>query len=127
MNVKHFIAVIALVSLAGCIAPNEGTRIPANSPVVRKDGTIIPPRVGMTKSQVLANYGKPTSIHSTASTETWSYSFNQTKTPSWEPFSHGWEQILTPSRSGSIDFNTRGTVTNYYFGENKPAAHFGFN
>jgi len=122
---KLIIIALCLVTLTGCLIPNGATRLPANSSAVKKDGTIVPPRMGMTKSQVLENYGKPGSIHSTPQGETWSYAFDQLKFPIWTALGQ-YESIYTKSRSGSITFNSRGTVSDYYFGENVPAArpHF---
>lgn len=47
---------------------------------------IVPPRMGMTREQVRAEYGRPLSVSITPRAEVWTYSFNATDARPSSPF-----------------------------------------
>ena len=119
---RCILAGIILSVLAGCLVPNAGTRVPAHSSARSADGTILPPRKGMTKAQVRAAYGEPARIISTGNGETWAYLFDESKIPFWLGAPAVYESLYRPSQSCSIYFGLNGTVTNYTFDNSRAVA-----
>ena len=119
----------AALLLAGCASSNPKPAAPETSRAeqYRQKGSeeaeegSRPPRIGMTKSQVINAYGEPTNVSSSGSGgETWSYVFNNFDGRDLIPFYGNIHSALKTRRSGAIFFNTSGRVKDFTWNGTNP-------
>lgn len=112
----------AALLLVGCASGNSKPAAPESSRAeqYRQKGSedaeegSRPPRIGMSKSQVINAYGEPTNVSSSGSGgETWSYVFNNFDGRDFIPFYGDIHAAFKTRRSGVIFFNTSGRVKDF--------------
>ena len=82
----------------------------------------IPPRIGMTKSEVRSRYGDPDSVISTPNGENWSYSFNSPAVLMLIP-GYGFASQFSSKKNHHLNvaFGANGRVKTYSHNESKSA------
>ena len=81
-----------------------------------------PPRIGMTKDQVLNQYGRPVNVSSSARRgEVWSYVFNNMDGRDFIPYYGAFHAAFKQRHSGSITFDASGRVSDFQWNESNPA------
>ena len=128
MNLKlPLLPVIALL-IAGCAAGPEPERQQSRAASYhaakardREEGDR-PPRIGMTKDQVLNQYGRPVNVSSSARRgEVWFYMFNNMDGRDFIPYYGAFHAAFKKRHSGSITFDASGRVSDYQWNETNPA------
>ena len=80
-----------------------------------------PPRIGMTKDQVINMYGEPTSVSSSGSRgEVWSYVFNNFDGRSFIPYYGAFHEAFKRRNSGTVIFDASGRVKDFNWNETNP-------
>ena len=80
-----------------------------------------PPRIGMTKDQVINMYGEPTNVSSSGSRgEVWHYVFNNFDGRAFIPIYGGYHQAFKRRNSGTIMFGRDGRVQDFNWNETNP-------
>lgn len=79
-----------------------------------------PPRIGMTKDQVINMYGEPTNVSSSSRGETWFYVFNNFDGRAFIPYYGAVHEALKRRHSGSITFDGSGRVKDFEWNESNP-------
>jgi outer membrane protein assembly factor BamE (lipoprotein component of BamABCDE complex) len=122
MNVST-IALLSGLFLASCTDDSsDGNRSSGTAHVHQASGEDrergdTPPRMGMTKDQVLQLYGEPMNITTSRHGETWSYAFNNFDAHSLIPIYGGWHEAFKKRHSGSVTFNGSGRVIDYQWNQ----------
>jgi len=79
-----------------------------------------PPRIGMTKDQVIDLYGQPVEMNSTSHGEVWSYVFNNFDARSFIPYYGDYHDATKRRHSGTIIFGADGRVKDFSWNETNP-------
>lgn len=124
---KHTITTILAASLL--TACNPGTTSPApkpapakSNPAPQKEDGSRPPRMGMTKEEVRARYGRPTNVSSSSRGEMWHYMFDAVKGEDFIPFYGAIHSHLRQRRAGLVIFGADGRVKDYQWNVADPGA-----
>ena len=80
----------------------------------------IPPRIGMSKSQVRKRYGRPYNVSSSPRGEVWNYVFNKLDGRDFIPVYGGWHQAFKKRHGGRVTFNSAGRVVDFDWNEANP-------
>ena len=128
MNPKlPLIPVIALL-IAGCAAQPEPERHQSRAASYHEKAARDheegdrPPRIGMTKDQVLNQYGRPVNVSSSSRRgEVWSYVFNNMDGRDFIPYYGAFHAAFKQRHSGSITFDASGRVSDFQWNESNPA------
>jgi hypothetical protein len=72
-----------------------------------------PPRLGMSRSQVVRLYGEPDFVSATPRGETWTYRFD-----TWK-FAVPYYSMAAKIKTGTVTFNGSGRVADYQWGTSK--------
>jgi len=81
-----------------------------------------PPRIGMTKDQVLNMYGEPTNISTSTRGEIWAYVFNNFDGRSFIPYYGPIHQAYKRRNSGTVIFDGSGRVRDFNWNHTNPKA-----
>jgi outer membrane protein assembly factor BamE (lipoprotein component of BamABCDE complex) len=77
--------------------------------------------MGMTKEQVLNQYGEPYNVNSSGrGGEVWNYVFNNFDKRAFIPYYGAFHEARKRRRSGMITFNSSGRVSDYQWNESNP-------
>ena len=80
-----------------------------------------PPRIGMTKDQVINMYGEPTNVTSSGSRgEVWCYVFNNFDGRSFIPYYGEFHEAFKRRHSGTVIFGSNGRVKDFNWNESNP-------
>lgn len=81
-----------------------------------------PPRIGMTKDQVINMYGEPTNVSSSSrGGETWFYVFNNFDGRAFIPYYGAFHEAFKRRRSGTVIFDGGGRVKDFNWNETNPS------
>ena len=122
LNLSSIVCLTGLF-LASCADDSTGGSRPSGTDHLRqasgedRERGDTPPRMGMTKDQVLQLYGEPMNITTSRHGETWSYAFNDFDPQSLIPVYGGWHQVFKKRHSGSVTFNGSGRVIDYQWSQ----------
>jgi len=126
MNVLHLPFAALTISLASCAtdAPDrhEPSRAQSHRESVAEDEEegSRPPRIGMSKDQVLNRYGEPTNISTSTRGEVWFYVFNNFDGRSLIPYYGQIHQGLKRRNSGTVFFDGNGRVRDFNWNQTNP-------
>ena len=126
-TIPGLLAAIATASLL--TACDSGTTSPAPKPAPAKskpasqnEDKTRPPRLGMTKEQVRARYGRPVNVSTSSRGESWSYVINGFDGTAFIPFYGGVHDALRKRHGGVIFFDGNGRVKDFNWNESDPGA-----
>ena len=100
-------------------SPRTAT-VKGRSEAEQDDGST-PPRVGMTKEQVRARYGRPFSVSVTSRGETWAYVFNNFDGTAFIPFYGEIHEQFKKRNSSTIFFGANGRVKEFSWNQTDPS------
>ena len=119
-------ALIAAFLVTAC---DPGTTSPApkpapakGKPAPQKEDGSRPPRMGMTKEEVRARYGRPMNVSMSSRGETWSYLFNAIEGQDFIPFYGAVHNAVRKRHGGAIIFGADGRVKDYTWNVSDPGA-----
>ncbi len=120
------ITLAAALSLTAC---DPGTTAPSPKPAPAKakaapknEDRTRPPRLGMTKEQVRARYGRPVNVSTSSRGESWSYVIDGFDGTAFIPFYGGVHDALRKRHGGVIIFDSNGRVKDFNWNESDPGA-----
>lgn len=130
---KNQILITAIATLFAACADDQGARSPVKAKAEpsraekhhesvarnREEGSQ-PPRIGMSKDEVLNKYGEPLSISSSSRGEMWLYTFNNFDATSLIPYYGPVHQAFKRRNSGNITFGSNGRVKDFTWNEISP-------
>ena len=79
-----------------------------------------PPRIGMTKDEVMNRYGEPTNVSTSSHGETWAYVFNNLSGRSFIPIYGNIYEATKRRHSGTVIFDDNGRVKDFHWNESNP-------
>ena len=101
-------------------APNPA---PAKSkPSPQKEDGSRPPRMGMSKEEVRARYGRPVHVSTSSRGEAWSYVFGAFDGTAFIPFYGPVHNAVRERRGGVIIFGANGRVKDFNWNVSDPGA-----
>ena len=127
MKPNILLATIATATLLTACDPGATSPAPKPAPAKSKpapqnEDKTRPPRLGMTKEQVRARYGRPVSVSTSSRGEAWSYVINGFDGTAFIPFYGGVHDALRKRQGGVIFFDGNGRVKDFNWNESDPGA-----
>ena len=119
-------ALIAAFLITAC-DPGTSSHSPKPAPAKGKpspqkeDGSN-PPRMGMSKEEVRARYGRPVNVSMSSRGEAWSYVFNAFDGTAFIPFYGPVHDAVRQRRGGVIFFGANGRVKDFNWNVSDPGA-----
>ena len=104
----------------GSTTPSPKPAPAKGKPASHKDDGSTPPRVGMTKEQVRAKYGRPVSVSVSSRGECWAYAFNNFDGTEIIPFYGSVHAAFKKRNSSVIFFDANGRVRDFNWNEVDP-------
>lgn len=126
-NLKPILATIAAIALlaaceTGSTSPVQKPAPAKAKPAPQNEERTRPPRIGMTKEQVRAQYGRPVNVSSSSRGESWSYVIDAFDGTSFIPFYGPVHNAVRKRHGGVIIFDQNGRVKDYTWNEADPGA-----
>ena len=106
----------------GSSAPARKPTPAKSKPAPQDEDRTRPPRRGMTKEQVRAQYGRPVNVSTSSRGESWSYVIGGIDGTSFIPFYGPVHNAVRKRQSGVIFFDGNGRVKDYSWNETNPGA-----
>ena len=126
-KLKSFLSLLAAACLL--IACDSGSSAPArksaqakSKPAPQDEDRSRPPRRGMTKEQVRAQYGRPVNVSTSSRGESWSYVIGGFDGTAFIPFYGPVHDAVRQRHGGIIFFDQNGRVKDYSWNETNPGA-----
>lgn len=122
--------ILAAIATAALLAACEtGTNSPASKPATgnskpaaQEEDRTRPPRLGMTKEQVRARYGRPVSVSTSSRGESWSYVVDAFDGTDFIPFYGSVHSAVRKRHGGVIFFDGNGRVKDFNWNATDPGA-----
>ena len=127
IHLKPVLTAIAAASLLAACNPGSTSPSPKpapakSKPVAHEEDRTRPPRLGMTKEQVRARYGRPVNVSSSSRGESWSYVIDGFDGTAFIPFYGPVHDAVRKRHGGVIFFDANGRVKDFTWNEADPGA-----
>lgn len=125
-----FLAPALLLMLSACSSTSSSTAettqtspaetAPAPEEEAAPEEGSSPPKIGMTREQVRARYGRPVNVSTNSRGEVWTYVFNNFDGRAFIPYYGAFVQATKQRYSGVIHFDSAGRVRDYNWNQSNP-------
>ena len=127
IGLKPVLAIIAAASLLAACETSSTSPGPKPAPAKAKpapqnEDRTRPPRLGMSKEQVRARYGRPVNVSSSSRGESWSYVIDGFDGTAFIPFYGPVHNAVRKRHGGVIFFDANGRVKDFTWNEADPGA-----
>ena len=127
VKLKPVLAAIAAASLlaaceTGSTSPGPKPAPAKVKPAPQNEDRTRPPRLGMSKEQVRARYGRPVSVSTSSRGESWSYVVDAFDGTDFIPFYGSVHSAVRKRHGGVIIFDGNGRVKDFNWNESDPGA-----